>query len=354
LNNIQFNQANPNQAPVAAIQHNLSSIRPTAPEIGYLWSSYLAESMSVCMLKYIVAKAKDPDYKPIFQQALDVSSQRLNSMETIFNSLSHPIPVAFGEKDVNTNAKELYSESFLLTYTKLTNEYILQHYCQAYSLATRTDIRDCFSKCIDTARDIHQKASDVLLAKGLLQKPPSIATPEKPDFVNSKNYYGSSIFESKRPLNALEISYIFDDINSKLIIETLNLGFRQVVKDEKIKDYLIRGNKITDKQAGVLGDILEGEDLPVPKTYDYEVTTSEESPFSDRLILTHYTIVLAYTILGYGFALTNSARKDLVTTFTRLISELLTFSKDGTDLLIEHNWLERPPETANRPELVVH
>lgn len=352
MNNIQTNQANVSQTPFEAVQHNLSSIKPTAPEIGYLWSSYLAESMSVCMLKYIVSKAKDPDYKPIFQQALDVSSQRLNSMETIFNSFGHPIPVAFSENDVDINVKELYSESFLLMYTKLTNEYILQHYCQAYRLATRTDFRDCFSKCIDTVRDIHQKASDVLLSKGLLQKPPSIATPEKTDFVNDKDYYGSAIFGSKRQLNALEISYLFDDINSKHILETMNLGFRQVVKDEKIKDYLIRGNKITDKQVGVLGDILEGEDLPVPKTYDFEVTTSKESPFSDRLILTHYTVVLAYTILGYGFALTNSARKDLVATFTRLISELLEFGKDGTDLMLEHNWLERPPETANRQELV--
>lgn len=39
-------------------------------------------------------------------------------------------------------------------------------------------------------------------------------------------------------------------------------------------------------------------------------------------------------------------------TFTRLISELLEFAKDGIDLMIDHNWLERPPETANRRELM--
>jgi hypothetical protein len=350
-NTQQVNQTNPNQVPFEAIQHNPANIMPTAPEIGYLWSSYLAESMAVCMLKYFVAKSKDPNYKPIFQQALDVSSQRINSMENIYNTINYPIPEAFGEKDVDTNAKELYLDSFQMIYTKLMNKYILQNYTQAYTLATRTDIRDYFFDCMNTSRDIHQKASEVLLAKGVLTKPPSIAIPDRTSFVNDKSFYGS-IFGGKRPLNALEISYLFDDINSKLVLETLNLGFRQVVKDEKVKYYLIRGNKITDKQAEVLGDILEGEDLPIPKTFDYEVTTSKESPFSDRLILFHYTVVLAYTILGYGFALTNSSRKDIVATFSRLIAELLEFSKDGTDLMIEHNWLEKPPETADRKELI--
>lgn len=324
---------------------------PTAPEIGYLWSSYLAESMAVCMLKYFVAKSKDPDYKPIFQQALDVSNQRISSMENIFNEVNHPIPEAFGEKDVDINAGELYSESFQLTYTKLMNRYILQNYSQALCLATRKDIRDFFSQCIYSSRDIHQRACDVLLAKGLLVKPPNIATPDRTSYVRDKSFYGS-IFGSKRPLNALEVSYLFDDIHSKQILEALNLGFRQVVKDEKVKNYLIRGNQITDKQTGVLGDILEGEDLPKPETSDYMVTSSKESPFSDRLLLFHYTVVLSYTILGYGFALTNSVRKDISATFTRLIAELLEFAKDGTDLMIEHNWLERPPETANRKELI--
>ena len=352
MNNIQeLSQSKPTQIPIDAVQHNPENIMLTAPEIGYLWSSYLAESMSVCMLKYFVAKSKDPDYKPILQQALEVSSQRINSIESIFGGADHPIPEAFGEKDVDINAKELYSDSFQITYTKLMNEYVLQNYCQAYSLAARKDVRDFFSQSIDTSRDIHQRACDVMLSKGVLVKPPSIETPDRTSFVHEKSFYGS-IFGSKRPLNALEVSYLFDDISSKQILEALNLGFRQVVKNEKIKDYLIRGNKITDKQTSVLGDILEGEDLPKPETFDYHVTSSKESPFSDRLILFHYTVVLAYTILGYGFALTNSVRKDISATFVRLIAELLNFAEDGVDLMIEHNWLERPPGAANRKELV--
>lgn len=90
------------------VQHNLANNTPTASEVGYLWSSYFAETMAVCFLKYFLAKSKDPDIKPVFQYALDVSSQRVKTIENIYNSLDHPIPEAFGEKDVDINARELF------------------------------------------------------------------------------------------------------------------------------------------------------------------------------------------------------------------------------------------------------
>lgn len=43
-----------NNVPFDGIQYNLINILPTASEIRHLWSSYLAETLSVCMLKYII------------------------------------------------------------------------------------------------------------------------------------------------------------------------------------------------------------------------------------------------------------------------------------------------------------
>ncbi|WP_040413104.1 DUF3231 family protein [Desulfosporosinus sp. OT] len=65
------------------------------------------------------------------------------------------------------------------------------------------------------------------------------------------------------------------------------------------------------------------------------------------------TIAMARIILVYGLALTNSARKDVVLALSRrLMAEIIEFSKDGVDLLIENGWLERVQETANRQELI--
>lgn len=347
-NTQQANQ--PEQMSNETVQHNPANIPPSASEIGYLWSNYLAETMSVCMLKYIVAKSKDPDFKPIFQRALEVSSQRVNSIRDILNLFQHPIPEAFGDKDVEINAKELFSESYLLTYTRLTNRLILLNYSQAYGVSYRPEIRIFFNECIDTCQEIIQKSSDVLLAKGLLLKSPYIVIPDRVEHVYDKNYYGSLI-GSKRPLNALEINYIFDNHFSNLILKTMNLGMGQVVTDEKVNKYLSWGKKIIDKQVKRLRSLLEEEELPSPTTHDFEVTRSKESPFSDKLIMFHITTVTAFSILEYGIGLTNTARKDVAATFARSIVELIHFAKDGTDIMIERGWLEKPPETADRGEL---
>lgn len=173
MNNMQeANQSQVEQVPLGAIQHNLSDILPSSSEIGHLWSRYLAECMAVCFLKYYVAKSKDPDIHTVLQRALDVSSQRLNTMEDIFNSIHHPIPEAYGERDVDVNSKQLFSESFTIKYTRMMHKFTLINYSNSLSVCSRSDFRSYFSECINTSQEIHQKATEVLLAKGLLLKSP--------------------------------------------------------------------------------------------------------------------------------------------------------------------------------------
>jgi len=44
------------------------------------------------------------------------------------------------------------------------------------------------------------------------------------------------------------------------------------------------------------------EDLPIPTTYQSQVTDSTESPFSDKLILFHLSVFIAHSITELGFA----------------------------------------------------
>lgn len=89
---------------------------------------------------------------------------------------------------------------------------------------------------------------------------------------------------------------------------------------------------------------------PIPG--EFQVTDSKHSPYSEKLMFFHSTIVISYSTLSDAFALTSSARKDLVSAFSRLTIESLEYTKHGADLLIENNWLERIPETVNRKELI--
>lgn len=347
----QVNQNLPQQDPMEAVQHNLLSIKPTSSEINYLWITYMAECMSCAMLKHMVAKSKDPDFRSVLQLALDSSSQNIIAIEDIFNSLHHPIPDGFGEKDVDANAPELFAEEFSVRYTKLMSRYILINHTSAFSDSSRADIKDLFSSAIEKSKGVIQKADQVLLAKGLFPKSPNLELPDCLEYVHDKNYYGSFLMKSDRPLNTVEISNIFNVIDFKTSMRALKQGFAQVTKSDQVRNHLNRGVRMADKQLEILGSLLEKDNLPKPEILNDLITDSTQSPYSDRLIMFHASIAMARIILAYGVGLTNSARKDIVQVFTRLMVEILEFSKDGTDIMIENGWLEQVPQTINREKI---
>jgi len=311
----------------------------------------MAECMSIVFLKHMVAKSKDPSFHNVLQLALNTSSLRIESMENLFNTIQHPIPYGFGEKDVDINAPELFSEEFCVMYTRFTSKYILINYSFAFSDCTRSDFRQLFTGFIDGTKAVITTADNVLIAKGLLPKQPNIPVPEKAAFINNKGYYGS-IFGANRPINAIEISNIFNIMTFKRNMRALKLGFAQVVKSEKIRDYLNRGLNIADKQLDILASFLHKEDLPGPETLDFRVTDSIDSPYSDRLMLYHVTVMIAYIAQSYGHGITNTARQDIGLAFTRLMIEIIKYVKDGVGILIENNWFEQIPQAADRQELI--
>ncbi|SHH15559.1 DUF3231 family protein [Desulfosporosinus lacus] len=349
----QYNQGNTEQVPFGAVQHNLADILPTASEVGNLWTSYMAESMSVCFLKYYVAKSKDPDIHAVLQRAVDVSTQRVSTMQAIYNSIQHPIPEAYGERDVDINAKQLFSESFTLKYTRLMHKFILINYSKSLAASSRSDFRSYYSGALDTSQEVHQKATEVLIAKGLLLKAPSIVTPDRVDFVHNKDYLGNILgLGNQRPLNAMEIGNLVTVMETKELLKALNLGYGQVVKSEKVKRFISQAKQTADQQLKKLGSYLEDEDLPQPTISSNLVTQSTESPHSDKLITAHVTVAIATIVAEYGLSAPYTARKDLASTFAKLSAEVLVLAKDGAELMIESGWLEKIPETANRKELM--
>ena len=339
------------QTPYSVIQHNVDNINLTATEIGQLWGTYMAQSMSKCMLPYFIEKCKDPDIRSVLQYTLDVSTQHINSMTELFNKANFPIPHGFTDEDFDINAKPLFSDSYMLIYTRFIAKYGLSNSQLAFTVSTRPDICGFFEGCLMNFIEIHKKANEVLLAKGLLERAPNIPIPDRVEYVHDVQSFYKGLIGQKRPLNALEIGHIAQIIISRSIQNALILGFGQVVKSQKIKDYLSRGKKITDKQMKVLSSLFTDEDLPIPITYQSQVTDSTESPFTDKLILFHLSVFIAHSVTELGYATANCARLDLVVTCARLVAELTDYVKDGLDLSIENGWLERIPESAERKEL---
>jgi hypothetical protein len=97
---------------------NHDHIKLTASELSYLWTSYLADSMSVCVLKYFLVHIDDKDIKSLTTHALELSQKHVEFIRAIFTKEQIQIPQGFTEQDVNLLVKRLFSDIFYLRYIR--------------------------------------------------------------------------------------------------------------------------------------------------------------------------------------------------------------------------------------------
>ena len=66
----------------------------------------------------------------------------------------------------------------------------------------------------------------------------------------------------------------------------------------------------------------------------------------------HINTLIASSIGQYGISMATAPRHDIGVTYQRLILEIIHFSDDGADIMIDHSWIEQPPIAVNRKNLV--
>ncbi|WHX98603.1 DUF3231 family protein [Neobacillus sp. DY30] len=97
---------------------NLNHIKLTASELSYLWTSYLADSMSLCVLKYFLVHIDDNDIKSLTTYALELSQKHVRFIREIFTKEQIQVPQGFTEQDVNLLASRLFSDVFYIRYLR--------------------------------------------------------------------------------------------------------------------------------------------------------------------------------------------------------------------------------------------
>ncbi|MDM5326073.1 DUF3231 family protein [Neobacillus sp. CF12] len=83
------------------------------------------------------------------------------------------------------------------------------------------------------------------------------------------------------------------------------------------------------KHTKVLSSYLEMGSLPVPMAYDQEVTDSTEAPFSDKLMMFQFNLMIYAGIGNYGIAISESQRTDLVVDYS-LYKKILQYTNRHT------------------------
>lgn len=319
-------------------------------ELASLWTAYITDSMAVQVLKYFLGTCEDENTRAILKQALNLSQNHIQSITTIFNNENMPIPIGFTEKDVNLSAPRLFSDNFYLVYLYYLGNFGMDGYSLSLSISARSDIITYFEKCLTESMELSRTAKEEMLSKGTFIRPPYIPLPSQVEFVQKNNFL-TGWFGNRRPLNALEISHIFLNLQRNALGSSLLIGFSQVSKSNEVSSYFHRGKEIAQKHIEIFKSILSENEIPTTLGWDVYVTDSTVSPFSYKLMMYHVSQLNAIGIGNYGIAMGASMRHDLGAHYARLTAEIGQYVNDGANIMINNEWLEQPPQSIDRDRL---
>jgi hypothetical protein len=323
----------------------------SSTEIAGLWMTYINDSASICIAKHFLHHSNNEDITPLVKKSLELSQKHVEEIKNIFTKENFPIPKGFSDNDIDLTAPALFFDLFPVSYVYAMSRMGLVNYGNLTSNVAREDIRTFFSECLKSTLDLYNTSVNLMLSKGIYDRPPMIPYPDHVEFVTKKETFLSKWFEPKRPLNVLELSEMFYNVERNYFGLILLMGFIQVVKDKEIQKFLIKGKELALKQIQFVNNKFIKDDLLGSIMVNSEVSTSTVSPFSERLITNLVTMLNTQGIAFLGHALSTASRIDLAAEYMKLISEILQYGKDGTDILIAREWMEEPPHAPNRRDL---
>lgn len=329
-----------------------NKISMISSEIAGLWQSYMADTVTSCIVKHFLNTVEDTEIKPHLQYAVDMSQNHINTIKDFFNREGLPVPKGFTDEDVNLNAPRLYTDSFTLFYLAIMSRYAMGAYGLAYHNVARIDIRNYFSECIKTLMDMHEKIVDTLLNMGVFVKAPSVEVAKEISFI-SDNGFLDGILSKQRSIFSVEILHIFNNIITNTMARTLVTGFGQVASTKQVRNHMFNKLETLSEHIETLGKALSRENIPVPSSSDMGLTDSTIAPFSDKLMMFHSTAMLGNIIIAnYGTAIGSSLRTDLLSNYIKFTAEISKHAKAGVDIMIENKWMEQPPQVVNHENLL--
>lgn len=315
------------------------SSKMTASELANLWSQYINDSLSRCILRHFLHHITDKDIGEVLEHALELSESHLQKIKEFLTKENYPTPIGFTDEDVTVEAPPLFTETYMIVYIHTMAVHGLTRYAGAIGNAIREDQREYFTQVISETLELYNQATNVLLDKGIISKPPTLNNHQKVEFIK-KQHYLTGWLGKRRPINAIEISGTYLNMQKTMVKIVLELGFSQVAQSKDVRNYMERGRQVCHRHFEILTSVLKEDHLNIPRTFETEVTDSTISPFSDKLMMFHISTLLSSAIGYYGEAMSMCQRRDLVADYARMIAEIGVLAEDGMNLLIENGWMD--------------
>ncbi|NRD80044.1 DUF3231 family protein [Bacillus sp. BRMEA1] len=322
----------------------------TSSEVAALWSAYMQNSMSYCIVQHFAKVNEDNSMTDIIQTALTNCNFVIGEVKRIFEKEKHAVPIGFTQEDVNLKVGRIYSDLFTLRYIKHMAAAGTAASATFLAVLARKDVRSVFSKTSEMFMKLFNEACDILLEKGVLVRSPIIPPMDKAEYLQSESFL-SGLIGQHRPLTVVEMANISINCETNSIGRTYLGGFSQTANLPEVRKYMERGMEIAAKHETVFRDIFDKEGIPFPTTWDSTISKSSDAAFSDKLMMFQVTSLTAINIAAYGASISTSLRKDLGGHYTRLMAEIIDYATDGIKLMIKNKWLEQPPQNTDREAL---
>jgi hypothetical protein len=315
-----------------------------------LWGEYINGTATDIVNRYMYSIIEDEAIKAIFNEALKTFEQQKKQIITFMENEGFPVPIGFNESDLFKDKPRLFTDIFCLNYLHIMALHGLLGHSTALAVSVRKDLRDFYGACDNDAKRMYNQTIDLLLEKGSFQRDPQFYPAENPEYVSSPDFT-DGFFGKGRKLAATEIISISLNLKKSIMAKTLSIAFSQVAQTKEVRKFLTDSEKTADQQIKAFSKIMQTDNLPVPKSWETEVTTLTNSPFSDKLMLYHIGFLFQAAQNYHGAGLASAMRTDLVAAYEGTILKNLMVTKKWFDIMVKNKWLEQPPLAPNRKEI---
>jgi hypothetical protein len=330
-------------------------VQITSSEVGTLWKIYMELSEEILVHDFFNDKTIDNEAKNIITSYITEGSNIKNEIANIFNNEGAVIPIGFNSEDILKDAPTLFDDIFHIMFLRQMMKLNLGFDAVYTAISYKKEVQNILKLHYDVTFKYYTMTTEYLLKKGVFAKPPNVTMPKQVEFVEDKSYMsGFNPFSQKRTLNTIEVGYIYESLEFNVFFMKLLTGFAQVAKDSAVKKYFLEGMEIGKKNIDKLSSALLQSNIQPSCTWAGMITESTIPPFSDKLMMYIVNMLsttpLSYSALGTSY----SFRNDLPLLLAVIAKSLFTFAKEGGKLMIEHKWMEEPPQMEDRNQLILH
>ncbi|MFC2946973.1 DUF3231 family protein [Virgibacillus sediminis] len=325
-------------------------LKLTSSEIGTLWGEYVNGTAIDTVNRYMLSIIEDEKIKLLFEDAIKIFDKQKSQIRQFIENEGFPVPIGFSESDLNKGTQRLFSDIFCLHYLHIMTLHGLLGHTTSLSSSVRKDLRHFYDSGSNDGMNMYHRTTELLLEKGHFQRDPYFYPEENPEFVSGQQFI-DGYFGDKRPLASTEIIALSLNLKKKIMEKSLSIAFSQVTQSTEVRKFLESTKKTADQQIQTVSKILKGDNLPVPMSWESEITTSQDSPLSDKLMLYQIGFLLQSGQAYHGAGLASAMRTDLVTTYEKIILKNIMVTKEWFNLMTKNQWLEQPPLAPNRKDL---